>query len=601
MTIEFSRLKKSFCVIALVAMSVSVAGCSLVKNQMQHDRAANKELKDYKVSLDPRPMPKAGPEEIPNFYPVVATPASLKLPSPLVTVSVNRTVSLRDIMFELTEQAGVDIEMDPQITGSLIFSAKDRPFNEVVERICKMTGLRYKFADNILRIEHDRPYVKHYKVDYMGVSRSSSSSISNSVSVTGGSDAEGSPTSSSGSSSSIDGDYESTFWDDLDVGLDQVLDASSQYISLATTGDPTSNVRAAPQPVPTEANPNPAPNMAPPTLSVSTRADTYVDNPDATYTINKEIGMVTVFANERQHRLVKAFLGNLRKNSMAQIQIQAKILEVSLSDSFATGIEWNNIDIFSAGKTSLDISGLNYSNPKLRALEEAAKSAGVASNVFTANISLADIVTPTIKALSSFGTVRALSSPRVTVMNGRPAVVNMTKNIVYFEIEKEETTTTDAGGNEEEITESTATIRTAAEGVLLNVLPNANVDTGEIILSLRPTVSTKTDEVVDPTNDGNIVPVMSIQEIDSIVRVQSGQTVVMGGIMRDNNVVSREGVPVLADVPLLGNLFSYKSDDITKSELVILLQATLIPGANADETDRHLYKEYGLDRHPISF
>jgi len=579
-----SSLKTLFTLTVAVFLALTVSGCELAKNQLEFDRAANKSLQDYRSMFDPRKAPEEAKEDLPDFHPMVATPADLKLPSPLVTVSVNKTVSLRDLMFELTEQAGVDIEMDPQIRGSIIFTAKDRPFNEVIERICTMTGLRYKFKDNVLRIELDRPYVKNYKIEYMGMNRTSSSNISNSISVTGdGSGDTSTSSSSSGSSASISGTYTSSFWDDLDSGLANLLESSDQYISLATMNDPAARAVATAQPVPTEENPNPAPNLAPPTLRVSNgSAEALVPNPEATYSISKETGIITVFANERQHKLVKSYIDDLRKNVMAQIQIEAKILEVSLSDEFNTGIDW--------GDNAFGNMTISFPFTK------------TTSNTFTTNVSLASFFKPLIQMLSEYGTVRALSSPRVTVLNSQPAVVNMTKNVVYFSIEREQSTSSSSGTSGDVIVETVnSEAQTVAEGVLLNVLPTANVDTGEIILSIRPTVSNITDQVEDPANKGNYVPEVSVQEIDSIVRIQSGQTVVMGGIMRDNNTVNQSGVPLIADIPVIGNFFSSHSDTIDKTELVILLQATLIPGANADDTDRDMYKNFGLDRHPIRF
>jgi type II secretory pathway component GspD/PulD (secretin) len=80
--------------------------------------------------------------------------------------------------------------------------------------------------------------------------------------------------------------------------------------------------------------------------------------------------------------------------------------------------------------------------------------------------------------------------------------------------------------------------------------------------------------------------------------MQSGQTLLMGGLMKDANVVANDGVPVAGDVPVIGALFRNHSDNIQKSELVILLKATIVPGANIDDMDRKLYKEFGNDRHP---
>ncbi len=594
---ESRSFLRSVMVVALMAMVViSVEGCSLAKNQMKLDRAAEKNLQDFRNMLDPKPLPpeeEASADEMSmlDFMPVVSTPADLKLPSPLVTVSVNKTVSLRDLMFELTDQANVDLEMDPQIRGSLIFTAKDRPFGDVIKRIANMAGLRYTFKGNVLRIELDRPYVKNYKLGYMGMSRSSSSSINNSMSVSGSSD---STSSSGGSSASVDGSYESTFWAEVDSGLTQILAASDTHISLATLSDPVSTPIAPPTPQIDPNNPNaapPPPSRAPPTLRVSnSSAEPLIPNPPATYSISKETGVVSVFSNERQHKIVKKFIDKIRRISMAQVKIEAKILEVSLTDEFSTGIDWGNIGLFSTDGAPGEF-GFELSMPA------PTLASGVSASTFTANINLGKDFHPVVTALSRYGTVRSLSSPRITVMNSQPAVVNMTSNKVYFTIEQEQTAST-AEGVAPTVT-TTSTAQTVAEGVLLNVLPTVNVDTGEIILSIRPTISNITSTVEDPVFEGNFIPELNVQEMDSVVRVQSGQTVIMGGLMQDKNAMSTTGIPVLGDVPMLGKLFSNQGDNIQKSELVIMIQATIVPGSNVDEMDRELYRKFSMDRRPV--
>ncbi len=560
------------------------------------DRAAEKNMQDFRNILDPKPLPpeeEASADEMSmlDFQPVVSTPADLKLPSPLVTVSVNKTVSLRDLMFELTDQANVDLEMDPQIRGSLIFTAKDRPFGDVIKRIANMAGLRYTFKGNVLRIELDRPYVKNYKLGYMGMSRSSSSSVSNSMSVSGGG---GSSSSSGGSSASVDGSYESTFWAEVDSGLTQILAASDTHISLATLSDPVSTPIAPPTPQIDPNNPNaapPPPSRAPPTLRVSnSSAEPLIPNSPATYSISKETGIVSVFSNERQHKIVKKFIDKIRRISMAQVKIEAKILEVSLTDEYATGIDWGNVGLFNTDGAPGEF-GFELTMPA------PALASGASASTFTANLNLGKDFHPIISALSRYGTVRSLSSPRVTVMNSQPAVVNMTLNKVYFTIEQEQTAST-AEGVAPTVT-TTSTAETVAEGVLLNVLPTVNVDTGEIILSIRPTISNITGTVEDPVNAGNFIPELNVQEMDSVVRVQSGQTVIMGGLMQDKNVISTTGVPLLGDIPVLGKLFSNHGDNVQKSELVIMIQATIVPGSNVDEMDRELYRKFSMDRRPV--
>jgi len=579
-----------FCIVIGIALSTTVLGsCDLAKNQMVFDRAAEKDIQDYRDALAPRPSLASKLEEAPEFQPVISTPEELKLPSPLVTVSVNQTVSLRDLMFELAEQSGIDLEMDPQVRGSIIFTAKERPLKEVVDRICEMSGLRYTFRNDVLRVEIDRPYIKNYKIDYMNVVRKSSSGISTNISVA--SDAS-SASSSSGSNSKIDNTYSGDFWKELDEGLKQILLASDTYLSLATLADPVATLVPAyiPPPPPIDPNnPSASPSLpaatTPPSLNVSvpsTSSEPLIPNAPATYSISKQSGIISVFASERQQKQVRKFINMLRRISMTQILIEARVLEVTLSDEFATGIDWGSINL--TGLVTLQ--GL-FENPDFTMPD---------TNIFKANLDLGTGFRPVISALSRFGTVRALSSPRVTVMNNQPAVVNVTNNKVYFEIE---TTVTPATATSAEIRTTTETIKSAPEGVLMNVVPTANIDTGEIILVVRPTVSKISNQVDDPVYPGNKIPELSVQEIDSIVKMQSGQTLVMGGLMKDQNIIGQEGIPILGDVPLIGALFRNHSDSIQKNELVIFLKATIIPGVNTDELDRKLYKDFGMDRRPV--
>jgi len=612
---------RSFLMVAAIAvMTVSLGSCQAVKNQLTLDRPTGKELQEYRDALAPQPLP---PEEVstpPDFRPVVAMPADMKLPSPLVTVSVNQTVSLRDLLFELSEQAGVDLELDPQIKGSIIFTAKDKPFSDVVDRICEMAGLRYKFENSVLRVEVDRPYIKSYKVDYINIARKSTSSIKSDLSVTSSENKD--LNAGTSSNASISNSFDSTMWKELEDGLKQVLLSSDKTASLATTSDPVAmpvapllpNVNpdgaaitppAINAPVPgagalPPSNPGvpggdataavvppvqQAPVTVPPSLNiVQSSSSPAVANPPATYSISKETGVVHVFATEHQHRLVQKFFNDFRRVATVQILIEAKVLEVSLTDQFETGIDWNKFSLTGLAQVEADLTQPATTPPTL--------------NFFKASFDLGHGIKPVVDALSRYGNVRALSSPRVTVMNNNPAVVNVTSNAVYFDIVS--TTVPNGGVGGGFTTTKTATVKSAPEGVLMNVLPSANPDTGEILLAVRPTISKITKQVVDPVNAGNTVPQLSVQEIDSVVKIQSGQTLIMGGLMRDQNAADRAGIPLLGEVPLVGPLFRSHKDLVNKSELVILLRAQVVPGASngADEIDRKIYNDFSQDRRP---
>ena len=581
--------------LGLFAVLLFLSGCEMSKNYSRYDRSADKEQQDYRRALSPRPLPKADAEPfIPELESYSANEEDKGPQYPLVSVSVNQTVSLRDLLFELADQAEIDLEMDPQIRGSLIFTVRDRPFDEVIDRIAKMSGLRYRMDDNLLRVELDRPFVHTYKINYLNFVRKVESDIELDVSVISETEAE------VGSSSKIETKLESDFWDDLETNVEQILTSSENHITLATLDDPQAQPRAVAAPETVEVlDPS---ELPPPILQVTAppaQSTPQLANAPSTYSVNRQAGLVTIFTTERQHKLVSEYLDDLRRISTAQILIEAKILEVSLSDEFATGIDWGD-----TGFTGL-ISTASFPRPGLT---------NAPADAFTATLKIGGDTNIVVDALNQFGTVRALSSPRLTVLNNQSAILNVVRNSVFFEFDVTVEVDDDTG---DETREVSTEIRSVPEGVMLNVVPSVNFETGEITLMLRPTVTNIANRIPDPSIDiqfagsdpatiaalgdvSNLIPELAVQELDSVVKMQSGEVVLMGGLMQDQNQVTETGVPVLGNMPVVGKLFSSQKDNITKSELVIFLKATLVPGSEGiHDVDKELYKNFGQDRRPF--
>lgn len=568
----------------------------MAKNSMQFDRSAGKEQQDYRRALAPRPLPKEEAEATDlSLESYIATDEVAKPVFPLVSVSVNQTVSLRDLLFELSEQAGIDLEMDPQIRGTLIFTVRNRPFDEVIERITAMAGLRYTLDQNLLRVELDRPYVKTYELNYLNVIRKVKSNIDLDASVISEDEA------TVGSSSGIQTDLESDFWSSLDQNLAQVLTASENQITLATLADPAAQPRATPQAesvTVTDLSQLPPPVLdvrAPPTAS-----DPALPNPASSYSINRQSGIITVFTTQRQHKLIAKFLAELKKSATTQVLIEAKILEVTLNDEFNTGIDWRRL------RSMLNINA-SFPRPGLTAQP---------ADVFTIGLSNGNDLSVLVSAMNQFGTVRALSSPRLTVLNNQSAILNVIENEVFFEFDFSRETDPNTGAV---TTDVSTEIRAVPIGIMLNVNPSVNFKTGEVTMMLRPTAVAKSGPgIVDPSIrlalagadaatinalgniPDNLIPELSVQEIDSIVKIQSGEVIVMGGLMTDKNAVTRTGIPVLGNMPVVGRLFSGQSDLIEKNELVIFVRATILPGSDSiHEYDKELYHDFGMDRRPV--
>lgn len=605
-TVFRNRLIKSF---LLVSLCFSLSACELAKNYTKTDRPADMEVQDFRDGLaerlpgvDEDDAPKSDLASIPSLNPYISNGAQNLKSMPLVSVSVNQSVPLRDILYELAQQAEYDLELDPNIRGSIIFTARNKPFDMVVERIAGIAGLRYKFEDEFLRVEVDAPYIKTYKIDYLNFIRTNNGGVSTSVSVVSG---EGADT---GSTYTADSASDSDFWGELEANLSQILGGASTG-ALKTRNDPRiSAVEQNPEvaAVAPQANGEGGVTVQPPeavlrveSLPVDGGAN---GEPEAvassTYSINKQAGLVNIIAPERTHKKVEEYFITLRRAVTSQVLVEAKIFEVSLFDEFITGIEWQALKgdgiVRFLDTTTPTIGGISPLGGDFAT--ESAFGIGVLGNDASAFI----------EAVSGFGTVRALASPRLTVINNQSAVLNVVTNRVFFEIDLEREEDDDTGDVTLEIDSD---IQSVPEGVLINVQPSINLEDGTISMFVRPTITSIVGTVQDPavaflSGDTGIVseiPEVNVQEIDTVIKVNSGQAIVMGGLLQDRSETTQQGVPVLGELPLIGAAFRSQKDLSSKTELVIFLKATVIesPSESIHDTDRDLYRAFSGDRRPF--
>jgi general secretion pathway protein D len=611
---KLSILKsKPFKAVLLCGVLLNVVACDLANNTLKTDRAANMEFQDYRDGMAPR-MPAvddqsdAQKNSIPDFQSYVANTATTAKPMPLVSLSVNQTVPLRDVLYELAQQAEYDLELDPNIRGSIIFTARERPFDQVIERISEIAGLRFKFEGDVMRVEVDTPYNKTYKIDYLNYVRSNTGSVRNDIAVVSGDGAD------TGSTFRASIESEADFWGELEANVQQILGNAANR-SLRTSRDP--RITAAP------ANPDVS-AVAPRTddagnITVSApeavlRVDSLPideqesgsrsrrgssqgssnDMPDFSFAVNKQAGLITVFANERAQKELEQYLNKVRRSVTSQVLIEAKILEVSLTDQFSAGINWDMLRFSSEGIVAF------VSTPNRPVIGLSSDSSSVNAN-FVAGYVGNDIAA-LMDAIQGFGTVRALASPRMTVLNNQSAVMNVATNRVFFELDVNRTVTTDGAVD----TSVNSTIRNVPEGVLMNVIPSIDLESGTVSLSLRPTITKITAEKQDPgvafiaEDIVSLIPELNVQEIDSVIKVNSGQAIVLGGLLQDRIESTTQSVPVVGELPVVGNLFRKRGDNIQKTELVILLKATIVEGGNTvHNTDKDLYRTFSQDRRPF--
>ena len=297
---------------------------------------------------------------------------------------------------------------------------------------------------------------------------------------------------------------------------------------------------------------------------------------------NKSAGIISIFATDKEHATITKYLADVEKSASAQVLIEAKVVEVSLSEKFEAGINWTSL-----GKKNT-----------ITAANGVAVASGIA---YTALELFSSDITASVNALETFGTTRTISSPRIHAINNQKASLNFGDKLVYFKIDNNQNVTTTGTA-----TANTSTITSTKQeenvGVQLDITPSINLKTGEIIMNVKPQLSVVNEYVVDPASPSGIsnkVPVVQTRTLDTIAKIKSGSIIVIGGLMKDTTANNDNGVPFLQRIPVLGWLFKSISKDTKIIETVIFIKATIVSsGATVNKLDRDMQEKFDTNRRP---
>lgn len=475
-----------------------------------------------------------------------------------VSLTVTDSVPVRDVLMELMRKTGANLELDPRVQGSVILSAHDQPFEEVLRRICRLAGLRYTVDKDFIHIEPDDPYQKSYALDYLSLTRHASSETGIATNVfdvdvgtsgtNGGANSGGtnssSATTQNNSTAKVSGHSDADFWAETEKSLTQILAAHARK-----------------------------------------------PNNKGEFSIDKQAGIVTLFGDQQQQDAIADYFNQLRRKAYAQVLIDARIIEVELDDSYQSGIDWSGA-FGSAFKGAANFGTQSVINTN------GTFTAGVFGTNFSTLINL----------VQTFGTTRVLSAPRVTVLNNQTAVMKVATNQVYFITQAQFTTTTNASGAS--VTTNpvyTSTPRTVPVGLVMTVQPSIDLATGRVAMTLRPTVSRVVGQVNDPSINLNAavtgvaasvqsqIPVLAVREMDSVIQLRSGEIAVLGGLMQDSSINQDQGVPLLGELETIGGLFKSRNNAGKTSELIILLRATIADQPPPDAADSSVYQHFSAD------
>ncbi len=480
--------------------------------------------------------------DVPPAVTQLPTPPAPVPRKPQETYSVVVTdVPVKDVLFALARDAGVNVDVSGDLQGNVTINAIDQTLPQILDRLSRQASIRYSLENGTLVVLPDAPYWQNYPVDYVNLDRTSEGevTVATQIATVGGSvDAEGESggggeDSSNGSSTRVRNTSINAFWGLLGANLRQLITGKAQGAEGATEGD-----------------------------------DPVVLNPMA--------GIVSVRGSSLQHQQVGAYIDQVTASARRQVLIEVTVVEVKLSDQYQAGVDWARVSsdggLGSNGVSSIsDLIGGNLAVPPVFTM-----TYNNAGRGFSA----------TVKLLEQFGDTKVLSTPRIMALNNQTALLKVVDELVYFTLTSETIQSTGPGVPLQRIV--TSEVNTVPVGFVMSVTPQINQN-GNVSLNVRPTLTRVLDFVVDPaprlagSDFDNLVPQLSVKEIESLLEVADGQTVVIGGLMQDSSNKQRDGIPILSRLPLVGDLFSYRDDTVTKSELVVFLRPTVIRNAGVGQ------------------
>ncbi len=547
----------------------------------------------------PAPVPRAAIPQPVQQSPVPPKPkASARLETYSVVV---QNVEAKELLFALARDAKLNVDIHPGIMGTVTLNALDQTLPQLLERISKQVDMRWEMHGPNLAVMPDSPYLHNYKVDYVNMARDASGTVTVTTQVSsvapGGSGQAGGG-SANNSLTKIENVSRNHFWDTLTQNIKDILketdkilpegsseeveEVSGNVVTTGTGAQPatghgksTSRTGTAASALATSPNPAELQNRGTRVVRRTTFREA------ASVIANPETGILTVRATSRQHGKIQEFMDQVLNSARRQVMIEATVVEVRLNRNYQQGIDWSLLPFgntgFRIGQVSPGGSNLNQ-----------AGTTKFIGQYFNATSSVGNIGA-SIKLLETFGNVKVLSSPKISVLNNQTAVLKVVDNEIYF------TMKADISTNQTPITPGiylntivyTTTVNSVPVGFVMNVTPQIS-ESDMVVLNVRPSISRKVGFVLDPTPTlaaagvQSQIPIIRTREMESVMRIENGNVAIMGGLMEDSMNNQDDTVPGLSRIPLIGGLFANRVDDSVRSELVIFLKPTIIKSASLD-------------------
>lgn len=517
-------------------------------------------------------------------------------------------LAIKDILILMVQNSDISLEIHPSVQGKLSVQIEQQSMLQILQRICQQANLIYRFdaESNLLVVSPDIPFLQHYRIDYVNIERDTKGGISVTNQLASAQTGiktntpAGSTTQQNNSSTTVNTLSNHHFWKSLIKNIEELLEETDKQTLLRRLefdarlqAEFEIDLKQSKKPNMEELIDNSPPQQNSEVIGKKDTRDEFAGHEKklksyrtlfaSKMIANKETGIISIRTTQQQHQKIQEFLNMVLDSANRQVLIEAAIVEVTLSDEYQAGVDWTRLA--ASGKEK----GWTFSQ---KLLGNNLAIAPLSSIAFKQSTKLGDL-SGTLKLLQTFGKTKVLSSPKLMVMNNQTAVLKVVDNLVYFTINAD---TTSGNANSPAITTVTTTPFSIPVGIWMSVTPQINQHQ-DIILNIRPTIARQLGNgIQDPNPNIKIesrIPQIQVREMESILKVEDGSTVILGGLMQEELVSKQQGVPGLMALPWLGKLFQYEQQQLAKTELVILLKPVVARSPNLATS----YNNFWQDSH----
>lgn len=476
----------------------------------------------------------------------------------LFSVTIDNKLSIKDVIDNLADTCGLtvvikDSQAHTRMDKKLYYvKLKNSTLKGFLNTILKDNDLNYSLRNNKLKISY--LITKTFRLHYVSGGRVSSSTANVTIAasanaatgLSGGDDGGGS-NSQSKTGISIESNNEFNFWQTVQSEIQRILigaaDGSTHYTKTGETWTgPDGKIW--------EYNP-----LAP--------------------IINAETGMITVTGTDRQINRVARYISVLDTQLKAQVLIDVRILNVQFDDSTTSGVDWS--ELYKLQNVTINTLSMAQKNVSGYLFEEATgfSEIGFAPDTEPRSAQLVQItgkteVNDVVKFLSTQGDVKTISSPRVMTLNNQPALISVGEEIFY-----KISSATSAGGTGGGAVAQGDTVASVFAGILLDITPEIDTN-GYVTLKINPSISKRANEADTLAGSRDIPPDLIRRQIASVIKVKDGEHAILGGLISSSTGYDNNKVPLLGDMPLIGDLFKRENKINKVSELVLIITPHII-------------------------